>query len=72
MGLLEKIGVFPILIELKKLKSRLFNNPELRARAIYEFCREQPLETRKYLQTYVFDLPLTKSVKPDYSSESSD
>jgi len=72
MGLVEKICMLPIVKEIKKLKSRLFNNPELCARQIYEFLREQPFETRKYIQTYVIDLPLTKSLKPDYSSDSSD
>ena len=72
MGLLRILSHWELKKEIKKLKKRLFNNPELRARQLYEFLREQPFETRKYVQTYIVDLPLTKSLKPDYSTESVD
>ncbi len=45
---------------LEKLKGRLFKNPELAARQIYEFCLEQPREVIEYLQAYINDVPLTK------------
>ena len=71
MGLVEILSCRELVKEIKKLKSRLFNNPELRARQIEQFLREQPFEVRKYIQAYVADLPLTKSLKLDYSMDDS-
>jgi len=51
--------------------SKLLGNPELRARQLEKFLREQPFEVRKYLQAYLDDIPLTKSLKRDYSSDDS-
>jgi len=72
MGLVETLSCRVVIKEIKKLKERLFNDPELRARQIVGFLREQDFETRKYVQAYVNDLPLTKSLKPDYSASDID
>lgn len=68
MGLVERLNCMLFVKEIKKLKQRLFNNPELRARQLYEFLRAQSPEVIEYLQAYITDLPLTKSLKPDYST----
>jgi hypothetical protein len=68
MGLVRKICILPLAGKIKKLKSRLFNDPELRARQIEQFLREQPFEVRKYVQAYTDDIPLTQSLQRNYSS----
>ena len=56
--------------EIKRLK--LFQDYEFRALQLEHFLREQPFEVKNYLQNRIFDLPLTKSLKPDYSSDNGD
>jgi hypothetical protein len=71
MGLVETLSCKSVRGELKRLASRLFNNPELRAGQLYEFLRTQDLEVREYLQAYINDLPLTKPSRRDYSMSDS-
>jgi hypothetical protein len=80
MGLARLLNYIPFVRTLKYKsllkeigKLNLFRQDyELRALQIEEFLREEPFEVKNYLQNRIFDLPLTKSLKPDYSSESSD
>jgi hypothetical protein len=44
----------------QEVKLRLYDDPELCARQLYEFLRTQSLEVRKNIQSYIDDLPLTK------------
>jgi hypothetical protein len=56
MGLVGKICMFPLVRELKKLKSRLFNDPELAAGQIYEFVlATQPPKVIEYVQRLFYN-----------------
>jgi hypothetical protein len=56
MGLVGKICMLPLLGEIKKLKSRLYNNPELAGRQIFEFIiATQHPEAIEYITTLLDD-----------------